>query len=294
VTGTSALVLSSGFVGVTRGSYASLVVSPVAIDADDKRRRGHYWTARRHLSELEPPEAVGIEAAKRTIRQLGPRRVATCEAAIVLPTDTARSIIGTFAGSIVGGAIWRKSSYLAEREGTLVASPAVTIVDDPLLPRAPGSRAFDGEGLPSRKNVVVERGVLKTFLLDSYSARKLGRQPTGSAARGGASVSASTSNFVVEPGAPSHDEIVRSTERGLYVTDMMGFGYNAVTGDFSRGAQGFWIEGGELAFPVSEVTISSNLDSMLKNIDAIGNDLDMKTSTVSPTLRISSMTIAGT
>jgi PmbA protein len=294
VTGTSVLVLSSGFVGKSKGSYASLVVSPVAVDTDDKRRRGHYWTARRHLSELEAPEAVGIEAARRTIRQLGPRRVATCEAPIVFPADTARSIVGTFAGSILGGSIWRKSSYLCEREGTVVASPAVTIVDDPLLPRAPGSRPFDGEGLRSRKNLVVDKGVLKTFLLDSYSARKLGRESTGSAARSGASVSASTTNFVVEAGNVGHDALVKSTERGLYVTDMMGFGYNAVTGDFSRGAQGYWIENGELAFPVSEVTISSNLDTMLKNIDAVGDDLDMKTSTVSPTLRISSMTIAGT
>lgn len=294
VTGTSVLVLSSGFVGRSRGSYASLVVSPVAIDTDDKRRRGHYWTARRHLSELEPPEAVGVEAARRTLRQLGPRRIPTCEAPIVFPADTARSIVGTFAGSIVGGAIWRKSSYLVDREGTAVASPALTIVDDPLIPRAPGSRPFDGEGLRSRKNVVVERGVLRTFLLDCYSARKLGRESTGSASRGGASVSASTTNFVVEPGTIGHDELVQSTERGLYVTDMMGFGYNAVTGDFSRGAQGYWIEKGELAFPVSEVTISSNLDAMLKNIDAVANDLDMKTSTVSPSLRISSMTVAGT
>lgn len=294
VTGTSVLVLSSGFVGVSRGSYASLVVSPVAIDADDKRRRGYYWTARRHLSELEAPEAVGIEAAKRTIRQLGPRRIPTCEAPVVFPADTARSIVGTFAGSIVGGAIWRKSSYLTERLGTEVASSSVTILDDPLIKRAPGSRPFDGEGLRSRKNLVVDRGVLKTFLLDCYSARKLGRESTASAARSGGAVSASTSNFVVQPGALGHDALVASTERGLYVTDMMGFGYNPVTGDFSRGAQGFWIEKGELAYPVSEITISSNLDTMLKNVDAVGNDLDMKTSTASPTLRVSSMTIAGT
>jgi PmbA protein len=294
VTGTSVLVLSSGFVGRSKGSYASLVVSPVAIDSDGKRRRGHYWTARRHLAELEPPEEVGIEAARRTLRQLGPRRIPTCEAPIVFPADTARSIIGTFAGSLLGGSIWRKSSYLLDREGTQVASPAVTIIDDPLIPRAPGSRPFDGEGLRSRKNLVVDKGVLQTFLLDCYSARKLGRQSTGSAARSGASVSASTTNFVVQPGSVGHDELVQSTERGLYVTDMMGFGYNAVTGDFSRGAQGYWIEKGELAFPVSEITISSNLDTMLKNIDVVGNDLDMKTSTVSPTLRISSMTVAGT
>jgi PmbA protein len=294
VTGRSALALSSGFLGVTRGSYASLVVSPVALDLGDKRRRGHYWTARRHLAELETPEAVGVEAARRTLRQLGPRKVPTCEAPVVFSPEAARSIVGTFAGCIVGGAVWRKSSYLTEREGTRVASPLVTMTDDPLRLRGPGSRAFDGEGLRSRQNVVVEEGVLRTFLLDSYSARKLGRESTASAARGGAAVSASTSNFVLGPGATTHDALVGKTERGLYVTDMMGFGFNALTGDFSRGASGFWIENGELAFPVSEVTISSNLDAMLNGIDDIADDLDFKTSTASPTFRVASMTIAGT
>jgi PmbA protein len=294
VTGTSALALSSGFTGVTRGSYASLVVSPVVVDAGDKRRRGHYWTARRHLARLEEPEAVGIEAAKRTLRQLGPRKVPTCEAPVVFAQDTARSIIGTFAGCIVGGAIWRKSSYLVEREGTAVASPIVTLVDDPLRLRGPGSRAFDGEGLRSRRNVVVERGTLETFLLDSYSGRKLGRASTASAARSGASVSASTTNFVLEPGTTTHDALVASTDRGLYVTDMMGFGFNPVTGDFSRGAQGFWIERGELAFPVSEITVSANLDAMLRGIDLVADDLDDKTSIASPTFRVASMIIGGT
>ncbi len=207
--------------------------------------------------------------------------------------DAARSILGTFAGCIVGGAVWRKSTYLVGREDTQVANQLVTIVDDPFIPRGPGSRAFDGEGLASQRNVVVEGGVLKTFLLDSYSARKLGRQSTASGARSGG-VSASTTNFVLQNGGVSHDDLVRSTPRGLYVTDMMGFGFNAITGDFSRGASGFWIENGELAHAVSEVTISSNLDAMLFGIDAVANDLDLKTSTAAPTFRVASMTIAGT
>ncbi len=294
VTGRSALVLSSGFSGTTRGSYASLVVSPVALDVGDKRRRGHYWTARRHLDQLEPAEDVGAEAARRTLRQLGPSKVRTCEAPVIFSQEAARSILGTFAGCIVGGAVWRKSTYLLGREGTNVASPLITIVDDPLLPRGPGSRAFDGEGLRSRRTTVVEQGVLRTFLLDSYSARKLDREPTASAARSGAAVSASTSNFILGNGTMSHDALVASTPKGLYVTDMMGFGFNAITGDFSRGASGFWVEDGKLTFPVSEVTISSNLDDMLKHVDAVADDLDLKTSTASPTLRVSSMTIGGT
>jgi PmbA protein len=294
VTGVSALALSSGFSGVTRGSYASLVVSPVVVDEGDKRRRGHHWTANRHFASLDAPEAVGEEAARRTLRQLGPRKVATCEAPVVFSPDAARSIVGTFAGCIVGGSIWRKSSYLLEREGTAVASPLVQLIDDPLIPRGPGSRAYDGEGVRSRRNVVVEDGVLRTFLLDGYSARKLGRETTASASRSGASVSSSTTNFVLSPGAITAAELLASTDRGLYVTDMMGFGFNAITGDFSRGASGFWIENGELAFPVSEVTISSNLDTMLLGIDSLANDLEMKTSIASPTFRVASMTIAGT
>jgi PmbA protein len=294
VTGSSALVLSGGFVGHQRGSYASLVVTPVAVDEGDKRRRGHYWTAKRHLSDLEDTVEVGQEAARRTLRQLGARKIPTCEAPVIFGPDTARAILGTFAGCIVGGAVWRKSSYLLERLGSVVASPLVTITDDPLIPRAPGSRAFDGEGLPSRTNTVVAAGELQTFLLDSYSARKLQTASTGSAARGGGSISASTSNFFLAKGTLTASRLLAETPRALYVTEMMGFGFNAVTGDFSRGASGFWVENGELTFPVSEVTISSNLDTMLKGIDAVADDLDLKTSVAAPTFRVAQMTIAGT
>jgi PmbA protein len=293
-TSESALVLSGGFSGYVQGSYASLVVSPVAQDTEGKRHRGHYWTAFRHLSELDSGTEVGREAARRTLAKLGSRKVPTGTLPVIFDPDVARSILGAFAGCIVGGALWRKSSYLLEREGELVASPLVSILDDPLIRRAPGSRPYDGEGISSRRNIVVKDGVLKTFLLDSYSARKLGRASTASAARGGASVSASTTNFILEAGTETPESIVKKTERGLYVTEMLGFGFNAVTGDFSRGAAGFWIEKGERTFPVSEITISSNLDAMLKNIDAVGNDLVLKTSTAAPTFRVREMTVAGT
>lgn len=293
-TGTGAMVLSSGFSGVQRGSYASLVVSPVAEDQDGKKRRGHYWTAHRHRSGLEAPEFVGKEAARRTLAKLFARKVPTTEAPVVFDPDVARALLGSFASCILGGTLWRRASYLLEREGSVVASPLVSIVDDPLIPQGPGSRPYDGEGLRSRKNRVVEAGVLKSFLLDSYSARKLGRNSTGSAARGGGSVSASTSNLLLEKGTLSREQIISSTDSGLYVTELMGFGFNATTGDFSRGAAGFWIEKGQLTFPVSEVTISSNLDEMLKNVDAVGDDLVLKSSTASPTLRVRSMTISGT
>jgi PmbA protein len=289
-----AIVLSSGFRAAYAGSYQSLTVIPVAADEGGKNRRGYHWTARRHLAELDPPIEVGQEAARRTLRKLGARTVPTCEVPVVFDPDAARSILGLLAGCVMGSAIWRKASYLVGREQSRVASDLVTVIDDPLIVRAPGSRPFDGEGLASRKNVVVEKGVLLTYLCDSYSARKLGRQSTGSASRGGgAGVGPGTSNFILQPGSDSNEAIVKGTKRGLYVTEMMGFGFNAVTGDFSRGAAGFWIEGGELAYPVSEVTISLNVDQLFQAIDAVGSDLDMRTATASPTLRVAKMTVAG-
>jgi PmbA protein len=288
------LVLSSGFRAAYKGSYASLSVVPIADDTDGKKRRGYHWTARRFLSQLDPSAEVGKEAARRTLRLLGSRTVKTTEAAVVFDPDAARSILGLLAECISGGSIWRKSSYLLGRENTKVASDLITIVDDPFIVRAPGSRPFDGEGVASRKNVVVEKGILKTYLCDSYSARKLGRETTGNASRGsGGGVGTGTTNFVLQAGADSNAAIIKGTKSGLYVNEMMGFGFNAVTGDFSRGASGFWIENGELAFPVSEVTISLNIDDLWQRIDAVGSDLDMRTSVVSPTIRVSKMTIAG-
>ena len=292
--GGAAIVLSSGFRAAYKGSYSSLSVVPVADDEGGKKRRGHYWTAKRFLAEMDDPAKVGEEAARRTVRRLGAKSVTTGEFPVIFDPDAARSILGMMAGCLMGSAIWRKASYLDGREGTRVASELVTVIDDPLIPRAPGSRPYDGEGLASRKNLVVENGILRTFLCDSYSARKLGRESTASAGRGGgASVACSTSNFILQPGKDSPSAILKGTTRGLYVTDMMGFGFNAVTGDFSRGASGFWIENGELTYPVSEVTISLNVDELWKRVDALGTDLDLRTSTAAPTIRVAKMTIAG-
>jgi PmbA protein len=293
--GAGALVTSGGFRGAVTGTYVSLVVSPVAEDADGKRRTGFHWSARRHLAEIEDAESVGREAARRTLAKLGPRKLATQEMPVIFDSDAARSILGMLGGCVSGGAVWRRSTYLAEREGSEIASELVTIVDDPLVPRAPGSRAYDGEGLLSRRNVVVDRGRLQQFLLDSYSARKLDRKSTASASRGGGGgVGAGTSNLHLLPGTRSAEDIVRTTERAFYVTDMMGYGFNPVTGDFSRGASGFLIERGERAHAVSEVTVSLNLDELLKRIDAVGSELDARTATASPLFRVSRMTVAGT
>ena len=292
--GVSALVTSGGFTGSDYGTYASVVDNPVADDEGGKKRSGYHWSASRHYADLEDSEAVGEEAARRTIAQLGAKKLPTQELPVIFDKDTARSILGLFAGCVLGGPIWRKSSYLVDRVGTRVASDLVDIVDDPLLPRAPGSRAFDGEGLLSRRNVVVEAGVLKTYLIDTYSARKLGLTSTGSASRSpSGGIFASTSNLILKANTQSRDELIADTKHGLYVTGMMGFGFNAVTGDFSRGASGFLIQDGELSHPVSEVTISLNLDQLLQRIDAVADDLDQRTAIASPTFRVSSMTLAG-
>ncbi len=294
-TGVSALVTSGGFAGSDKGTYASIVVNPIADDEGGKKRSGYYWSASRHYADLEDSDEVGREAARRTLAQLGATKIPTQELPVVFDRDSARSMVGLLAGCVLGGGIWRKSSYLVDRVGSKVASELVDIVDDPLLPRAPGSQGFDGEGLLSRRNVVVEAGVLKTYLMDTYSARKLGLKSTASASRSPAGgISPSTSNFILKAGSQSREELIADTKHGLYVTSMMGFGFNAVTGDFSRGASGFLIQDGELTQPVSEVTISLNLDQILQRIDAVANDLDHRTAITSPTFRVSAMTLAGT
>jgi PmbA protein len=293
-TGLMAFANSAGFVGSYRGTYATFYVEPICDDADGKKRNGYWWTAARFLDALEDREEVGRKAAARTIAKLGARKVETCEVPIVFDPEAARGLLGAFFSVANGSAFYRKSSYLIGREGTKVASPLVSIVDDPLIKRAPGSRTFDGDGLAARRNVVVEAGVLETILCDTYSARKLGRPSTHSAGRGvGGSPGPTTSNFILQAGTSAPAAIVGGVERGLYVTDMMGFGFNPVTGDFSRGAGGFWIEKGERTFPVSEVTISCNFDDLWKRVDAVGSDLDLRSSTACPTLRVARMTLGG-
>jgi PmbA protein len=294
VMGASAFVSSAGFSGSSRGTYASGVVRPICDDADGKKRNGYWWTGNRLAHLIENAESIGNEAARRTVAKLGPRKLATQDCPVIFPPETAKQLVGKLAGLASGGAIWRKSSYFAEREGTQVAAPSITLTDDPLIPGASGSRAFDGEGLATRPNVIVDSGILKTFLCDTYSARKLGRTSTGSAGRGiGGGAYATTSNLILRPGTMSPEEIA-ALDGAFFVTELMGFGFNAVTGDFSQGAGGFWIEKGEKVFPVSEVTISANFDDLWKRVDAVGNDLDTRTSVHTPTLRVSSMTIAGT
>jgi PmbA protein len=253
-------------------------------------QRDAWFSAARRWQGLEPAEAVGRRAAERALRRLGARRVPTCEVPVIFDPVNAPGLVRMLAGCASGYAIYRGASFLAGKLGLRVASSAVTIIDDPLIPAGLGSKPFDGEGLPTRRNVLVERGRLASYVLDTYSARKLGLRSTGQAVRGGG---ASTTNLWLEPGTKSPEDIIASTPRGLYVTELIGQGFNPVTGDYSRGAAGMWIENGELAYPVEEITIAGNLAQMLRDVDAIGNDLVWLGATAAPTLRIARMTVAG-
>jgi PmbA protein len=256
------------------------------------QRDAWYTTARRRRA-LEDAEAVGRTAAARALRRLGARKVKTTEVPIIFDPDTAATLIRSIAGAASGPSLYRRASFLLERLGTRVASAAVNIVDDGLIEAALGSRPFDGEGLPSRRTAIVRDGVLESYLLDTYSARKLGLASTHHASRDGAGVSVGTSNLMLMPGSDTPQALIRSVHSGLYVTELIGFGVNGVTGDYSRGAAGLWIENGELAYPVEEVTVAGNLLEMFDRIDGIGNDLVLRDRTAAPTLKIARMVVAG-
>jgi PmbA protein len=291
--GRMVLANTSGFLGGYRTTSVSLSVVPQA-ERDGQLERDYWYTAGRGLCDLESPEDVGRTAAERTLRRLGARQVKTAEVPVVFDPDSAAELLGTLFSAMSGYAVFRSATFLRDQLGQQVASPLLTVIDDGRRPRGLGSRPFDGEGLPTRRNVPLERGVLRHFLCDSYSARKIGARPTGSARRGvsgGPSVGAG--NLYFEPGNSSPAEILAGVERGLYVTDLIGFGVNVVTGDYSQGAVGHWIEKGRLVHPVHEVTIAGNLKQMLLDVDAVGNDLVFRGSSAAPTIRIRKMTLSG-
>jgi PmbA protein len=282
-----------GFLGAYEGSSFSLHVVPVA-NRDGGMQRDYWYTAARRFDRLEAAESVGRTAARRTLRRLGARKVATCRVPIVFDPEAAATLVRHLAAAVSGSAIYRGTSFLRDKLGEAIAAPELSVHDDGTMPGALGSRPFDGEGLPTRKTVVVDRGVLRSYLLDCYSARKLGLKSTGNAARSiGEAPSVAPTNLFVLPGAHTPEQIIASVPRGLYVTELIGFGINPVTGDYSRGAVGLWIEGGEFAHPVEEVTIAGNLLEMYGAIDMLGNDLTFRGSISAPTLRIASMTVAG-
>lgn len=293
-TGRRVFANSRGFLGEYRSSYCSIAASPIAQDASGEMQRDSWWSQARAFRDLESPESVGQEAARRTLRLLGARRVPTQQAPIVFAPEVARGIVGAIFDAAAGDAIYRGASIFAGKLGETVAAPSVTVIDDGTIPGGFGTSPFDAEGLPSRRTVIVEQGVLRSYILNTYAARKLGMKSTGNAGRGLAgNPFLDSGNLFLEPGKASADDIIRSVDRGLYVTRLMGQGVNLVTGDYSRGATGLWIENGEFTFPVQEITIAGNLKDMLRSITAIGSDLEFRSATAAPTLRIDGMTIAG-
>ena len=299
-TGSKVLANSRGFVGGYRSSYAGVAAAPLAVDVDGSMQRDGWWSSARRLADLESPEAIGKEAARRTLRRLGARRVPTQRVPIVFAREVAGTLLGSVFEAASGDAIWRGASFLAGKLGEQIAVANLTIVDDNtmLLPTGMGgfgTSPFDGEGLPSLRTVVVENGMLRNYLLNTYTARKLGMKSTHNASRGLAGAPGiGCGNLYLEPGKLTPEQIIADVPAGLYVTGLMGFGVNVVTGDYSQGATGLWIENGQLTHAVEEVTIAGNLAEMLNNIEMVGSDLDFRSAISAPTLLISGLTVAGT
>jgi PmbA protein len=284
---------TQGFAGEYSGSTFGHSVAPVA-KQNGAMQRDYWYSSNRKFAKLESPASVGEKAAQRVLRRLGARKVKTCAVPVVFDSEMAASLLRNLASALSGYALYKGASFLAGKLGTRIGSDLLTVIDDGTIPGALGSRPFDGEGLPMRKKMVVDQGELQSYLLDSYSGRKLGMKSTGNASRSvGDAPGVSPANFYLNPGKDGPDQIIRSVESGLYVTEMIGFGVNMVTGDFSRGAAGLWIENGELAYPVEEITIAGNLKEMFQNITMVGSDLEMRGRIASPTIKIERMTIAG-
>lgn len=284
---------SGGFIGSYESAHHSLFSQPIATENGHMQRDSWFTTGCR-LADLEDPAEVGRHAARRALRRLGARRVATCEVPVLFDSITAASLIGQLASCLNGYSVYRQTTFLAARMGERIAADALTVIDDGRRRGGLGSKPFDGEGLATRRNVLVDCGRLENWLLDSYSGRKLGVPSTGNASRGaGSAPGVSATNCWVEPGANTLEEMIRDTPRGLLVTELIGMGFNPVTGDYSRGAAGFWIEGGEIAYPVEEITIAGNLGEMLMNVDTVGCELLWRSRISAPPLRVSQMTVAG-
>jgi PmbA protein len=288
------LATSHGFAGEFRRSYCSVSAAPIAQDESGAMQRDYWYSLARTLSKLEAPEAIGREAARRTLRRLGARKIASTQVPVVLDPLVAESILDNIFEAVNGDAVYRQSSFLAGKLGEKVAGSNITVIDDGTMPEGFGTEPFDGEGIPTQRTVVIENGVLKSYLLNTYTAKKLGLKTTGNAARGLAgNPGIAAGNFFLRQGERTPQQIVGDIKRGLYITHFLGFGVNMVTGDFSRGASGLWIENGEFGYPVEEITVAGNLKDMLNNISEIGNDLAFRGSTAAPTLRIDGMIIAG-
>ena len=293
-TGELALANSAGFAASYPAASVSLSAEVMADDADGKKRNAFWYSAERSLGALMDPARLGRIAARRAVDQLGARKVATKRASVIFEPMMAARLAADAAACASGAALYRGDTFLAGRAGEAIASPLVTLVDDPLAPARLGSRPFDGEGVPSRRTVLFREGRFEGFLFDCYTARRAGARTTAAARRDPASApEPGPANLVFEAGTTPAEEIVADTREGLLVTALMGFGFNPATGDYSRGAAGFWIENGAVAGPVAEVNVSGNLADMLAGVDAVGDDLAWFGPAAAPTVRVAGMTVSG-
>ncbi|MEO1745729.1 MAG: TldD/PmbA family protein [Pseudomonadota bacterium] len=278
------LAASNGFSGTYQGSQFGRSVAVIA-GQGTAMERDYDYTAASHFGDLEAPELVGKRAGERTVKRLNARKMPTQTVSCVYDPRAARGILGHLVGGINGGAVARKSTFLRDQMGEQIANAAITIVDDPYIPRNSGSRPFDGEGIAGERLTMVDAGVLNQWYLSTSVANELGLKTNGRGSRGGTQVGAGSTNVFIEPGEKTPAELMAELGTGFYVTELIGQGVNMITGEYSRGASGYWIENGEIAFPVSEVTIASNLkDMFMRMIPA--NDLERSYATAAPTLEI--------
>jgi len=293
-TGRKVLANSLGFIGEYQRSYCSISAAPIAQDDLGNMQRDYWFSAARSLKKLESPEHVGREAARRTVRRLGARKVSTQRVPIIFEPLVARTIVEHVFEAANGDAVYRQASFFAGKLEERVAGENVTIIDDGTMLGGFGTSPFDGEGVPTRRTVVVDKGVLSSYLLNTYTARKLGLKTTGNASRGLAgNPGIGAGNFYLQPGSRTAAQILADVKTGFYVTELLGFGVDLVSGDYSRGASGLWIENGELTYPVEEVTIAGNLREIFRNISEIASELDWRSSVAAPLIRVDGMTVAG-
>lgn len=273
-----------GFLGHVSSTRMSVSCAVIAQNASGMQRDDWYTVARRH-ADLDDAIAVGRRAAERASKRLDARRVPTCTVPVLFEAPAASSLLSHFVSAIRGGSLYRKTSFLLDSLGKQVFASGIRIHEEPHLPRGLGSAPFDNEGVATQARDLVRDGVLQGYVLDSYSGRKLGLPTTGNA--GG------VHNLAIDPSAGGLDELIRKLDHGLLVTDLIGFGVNSVTGDYSRGASGFWVENGAIQYPVEEITIAGNLKDMYRGIVAIGNDVDRRGNIRSGSILIERMTVAG-
>jgi len=276
---------SHGFFGHTRKSRQGISCSVIGGE-NETMQRDYWYSAARRFNELDSATEVGEKTATRTLRRLGARRVPTCQVPVIYEAPIASSLLSHFISAISGGALYRKASFLLDHLGEQIFPDFVRIHEQPMLMGAMGSTAFDSEGVATEARDIVRDGILQGYVLGSYSARRLQMETTGNA--GG------VHNLTIDSGDQNLEEMIKNVHKGFLVTELIGFGINSVTGDYSRGASGLWVENGEIAYPVEEVTVAGNLKDIFRNIVSVGNDVDERRSTRCGSILVDGLTLAGT